>query len=145
MAVASVYERMLNYKDAQNIYEKVYTDCPRSTALPWMARIQTGLLANSAAVEKKDLSFFEEVDNADHPFPLPRMIAQYYQGKIDDKELKRQWTMNSNVPRSSTCGLWLRRSTARTAGRAGVSLGFSQATPSFRPCNLLQLLRSELG
>jgi serine/threonine protein kinase len=91
MLLAAIYELDFNFNDALTIYGKVYRECPRATLTTWMARLKMGEIAKKAGANETAESIFATVVTADHPFPLPRMVAQYYRGNITENQMIQRW------------------------------------------------------
>lgn len=90
MELAGIYEYDFQYKDAITIYQKVFRECSKSSPIPWMAAIKTGELIYRDSSHKSD-SLFDFVAKADHPFPIPRLIAKFYIGQISESTFKTEW------------------------------------------------------
>jgi tetratricopeptide (TPR) repeat protein len=91
MLLAAIYEDEFSFRDALTIYRKVYRECPRGVELPWLARIKMGELAEKAECEESAESIFAEVDSADQPFAVPRLIARYYAGQVSETAFTDAW------------------------------------------------------
>jgi len=90
MAQISGYEFMQN--EELMLYSRINRDASQSTGACWMA------LVAKATILQKDSSdiakvLFKDVVSKDHPFPAPRLIAQYYLDSISDNVFKERWNM----------------------------------------------------
>ena len=61
LTLAGIYEYEGNFSDAFTIYKKVFTDCPKYLALPWMARIKMGEIAERVTSEERSDKIFASV------------------------------------------------------------------------------------
>lgn len=88
--LAIIYEYEGAYKDAKTIYQKITNECPPNSPLPLMAAIRRAeLIYNDSSAAS--LSLLHKVINDPHPFPLPRLIASYYAGRIDSNAFLLKW------------------------------------------------------
>lgn len=78
------------YKDAALLYRRLYQEESRSHELTWMAAIAQGLLICKDSSEAAN-ALFKNVMEAEHIFPLPRLIAAYYLGLVSDSLFYQQW------------------------------------------------------
>jgi serine/threonine protein kinase/tetratricopeptide (TPR) repeat protein len=88
--LAGIYEYEFHYNDALSLYKKIARECPRSSPLSWMSCIKTGELLIKDSLEQSQ-NIFTAVINDSHPFPIPRLIASFYMGKISESDFKTQW------------------------------------------------------
>jgi tetratricopeptide (TPR) repeat protein len=91
MKLASIYEYEFNTKDALTIYRKVNRECPPSLVVHWMARIKMGEIASRRPIGESADDIFESVIDDAHPFPLPRIIAQFYTGALSESQFTERW------------------------------------------------------
>jgi serine/threonine protein kinase/tetratricopeptide (TPR) repeat protein len=90
MGIAGIYEYDFSYPEAMTIFQKVYRESPKELPVHWMAGIRFGELA----VRDSSVNFtkqFEPIVKGDHPFPLPRLIARFYLGEINESQFKSAW------------------------------------------------------
>ncbi len=88
--LAGIYQYEGSLKDAITIYKKISHECPPNSPLPLMSIIRLGELIYSDSSEAS-LALFHEISDNPHPFPLPRLIASFYTGKIDSKTFLTMW------------------------------------------------------
>lgn len=93
MLLGEIYEYDFNFTDAMTIYRKVFREAPKGTIIPWMARIKMGEVARACSYEENQDSIFAHVIEADHPFPFPRLIAEFYRGVLTESRFMGRWTM----------------------------------------------------
>jgi tetratricopeptide (TPR) repeat protein len=92
MALGEVYAYDRNFIDALSVYRKVYTECPKSVPLPWMARIRMGETAHRSRSHEPQPRVFEHVARGRHPFPQVRLIAELYSGACEPDSFVGRWT-----------------------------------------------------
>jgi tetratricopeptide (TPR) repeat protein len=92
MGLASIYEYDFQYREAATIYQKIYRECPAMFRARWMAAIRLGELASRDSVQHYS-SYFEAVVEGEHPFPLPRLIAKFYLGEVNESQFKTAWDL----------------------------------------------------
>lgn len=90
MKLAGIYEYDFQYKDAVTIYQKIFRECSRSSQIPWIAAIKIGEILYRDSSQYGD-SLFSLVVSGEHPFPGPRLIAQFYLGQITESTFKTEW------------------------------------------------------
>ncbi|MDO5577049.1 MAG: tetratricopeptide repeat protein, partial [Fibrobacter sp.] len=90
MKLAGIYEYDFQYKDAVTIYQKVFRECSQSSQIPWIAAIKIGEILYRDSSQYGD-SLFSLVVSGEHPFPGPRLIAQFYLGQITESTFKTEW------------------------------------------------------
>ena len=79
------------YQDADVLYRKIFLEGPRTSPVTWMAGVkQAILMQKDSAGRSKQL--FSLINESEHPFPAPRMIARYYLGEIADSIFQEEWT-----------------------------------------------------
>lgn len=88
--LAVIYEYEGSYKDAITIYRKISNECPPNSPLPLMATIRRAELIYNDSSETS-LSLLHKVIDDPHPFPLPRLIASFYTGRIDSETFLSRW------------------------------------------------------
>ncbi|HEX3019332.1 MAG TPA: protein kinase [Chitinispirillaceae bacterium] len=88
--LADIYDYEGYYKDALTIYKMLSRECPPNIPIAMMAAIRRAELIYQDSSEAS-LAQFNEVINSSHPFPLPRLIASFYTGKIDSKTFQSKW------------------------------------------------------
>ncbi len=88
--LAGIYEYESSFEDALTIYNKITKECPPSSPLPMMAMIKIGELLFEDSSEVS-LKLFHDVVDGPHPFPLPRLIASFYTGRIDENTFISKW------------------------------------------------------
>lgn len=82
-----------NYTDAYTIYRKIYEECPRTIVYAWLAPIHMSEMVAYMETSEHPDQILKKVINANHPFALPRLVAQFYAGKIKRDSFKRQWQL----------------------------------------------------
>lgn len=90
MGLAGIYEYDFSYPEATTIYNKIYGECPKTLPVEWMAAVKLGELA-AADTSSNKVKYFEEVAKGMHPFPLPRLIARFYLGQINESQFRTSW------------------------------------------------------
>jgi serine/threonine protein kinase/tetratricopeptide (TPR) repeat protein len=88
--LAGIYEYEFLYKDALTLYGKIARECPKSSPVSWMSLVKTGELLMKDSLQQS-LSLFSEAAGDSQPFPIPRLIAQFYKGNISESDFKTQW------------------------------------------------------
>jgi serine/threonine protein kinase/tetratricopeptide (TPR) repeat protein len=91
--LGEVYEFDRKYKDAYQIYQKIYQECPPVIELPWLARLRMAeiLPLIDKEAEEKVSQYIRGVIDGDHPFAIPRLVASYYDGRIEEKDFVEKW------------------------------------------------------
>lgn len=92
MGLAGIYEHDFQYSEAVTIYQKVYRECPVTFLARWMAAIRLGELASRDSAQNYS-RYFEAVVVGEHPFPLPRLIARFYLGEVNESQFKAAWNL----------------------------------------------------
>lgn len=92
MGLASIYEYDFQNTEAATIYQKVYRECPEALPARWMAAIKLGEIASRDSL-KNYMKYFEAVARGAHPFPLPRLIARFYLGEMNENQFKAAWNI----------------------------------------------------
>lgn len=90
--LAGIYEYEASFNDALTIYQKIYNECPPNSPYPLMAAIKRGELLFDDSSEVS-LKLFHGIVDGPHPFPLPRLIASFYTGRIDEEKFISGWKM----------------------------------------------------
>ena len=90
MGIAAIYEFDFSYTEAMTIYQKVYRECPRQLPIHWMAGIKLGELAARDTTQSY-AKYFTAIAHGAHPFPVPRLIARFYLGEINESQFKTAW------------------------------------------------------
>jgi serine/threonine protein kinase/tetratricopeptide (TPR) repeat protein len=91
MGLAGIYEYNSQYPEATTIYQKIYRECPVSFTAHWMAGIKLGELGSRDSLQQAYSKYFESVARGQHPFPLPRLIARFYLGEVNESQFKAVW------------------------------------------------------
>ncbi|MBN2188429.1 MAG: protein kinase [Chitinispirillaceae bacterium] len=94
MGLASIYEHDFQYREATTIYQKIHRECPVIFRARWMAAIKLGELASRDSA-RHFASYFEAVVEGGHPFPLPRLIARFFLGEVNESRFKAAWDLYS--------------------------------------------------
>jgi serine/threonine protein kinase/tetratricopeptide (TPR) repeat protein len=92
MGLASIYEYDFQYSEAATIYQKIYRECPATLRVHWMAALKLGELASRDSAQNY-AHYFEAVARGEHPFPLPRLIARFYLGEVNESQFKTVWNL----------------------------------------------------
>jgi tetratricopeptide (TPR) repeat protein len=95
MGLAGIYEYDFSYPEAATIYNKIFRESPKTLPVEWMAAVKLGELATLDSTPNTS-NYFEEVARGVHPFPVPRLIARFYLGQINEAQFKAAW--NSLFP-----------------------------------------------
>jgi len=82
--LAEIYEYDFNYQNALSIYQKIYRESPATSEVHWMAALK-------CAEHSTANSILHEIINGAHPFPLPRLIANYYLGRISEDKFRSDY------------------------------------------------------
>ncbi|MBN1129347.1 MAG: protein kinase [Chitinispirillaceae bacterium] len=90
MGLAGIYECHYHYPEATTIYQKVHRECPAAYLSHWMAALKLGELGSRDS-QQNYARFFESVARGPHPFPLPRLIALFYLGEVNESRFKAVW------------------------------------------------------
>jgi serine/threonine protein kinase/predicted Zn-dependent protease len=88
--MAQITEYDFAYKEATLLYRRLYQEASRSNEITWMAAIAQGLLICKDSTEAAN-ALFKNVLEGDHIFPLPRLIAAYFQGMVSDSVFYQKW------------------------------------------------------
>jgi serine/threonine protein kinase len=94
MGLAGIYEYDIQYSEATTIYQKIYRESPPTLRVHWMAALKLGELASRDSTQNY-AHYFETVIRGDHPFPLPRLIARFYLGEVNESQFKTAWNLLS--------------------------------------------------
>jgi serine/threonine protein kinase/tetratricopeptide (TPR) repeat protein len=92
MGLAVIYEHDFQYREAGTIYQKIYRECPAAFRARWMAAIKLGEIASRDSAQHY-ARYFEAVVVGEHPFPLPRLIAKFYLGEVNESQFKAAWNL----------------------------------------------------
>jgi serine/threonine protein kinase/tetratricopeptide (TPR) repeat protein len=93
MGLAGIYEYNSQYPEATTIYQKIFRECPPSFMTRWMAGIKLGELGSRDSSQQNYAKYFETVAKGQHPFPLPRLIARFYLGEVNESQFKALWNL----------------------------------------------------
>jgi hypothetical protein len=93
MVLGEVYEYDHNYKDAFIIYKKVFTECPKTLPVSWMARVRMGELAIPAQSNESPETILKQVIKEPHVFVESRLIARFYIEEIQQDEFIKLWLL----------------------------------------------------
>jgi serine/threonine protein kinase/TolA-binding protein len=89
--LAEIYEYDFDYQNALSIYLKIYKESPPTSEIHWMAALKSAHYSASNEAPSAKNSTLHEIVNGSHPFPLPRLIANYYLDRIDESKFKDSW------------------------------------------------------
>jgi serine/threonine protein kinase/tetratricopeptide (TPR) repeat protein len=78
------------YKDAALLYRRLYQEASPSNEITWMAAISQGLIICKDSTELA-IALFKKVSEGEHIFPIPRLIAEYFQGMVPDSVFYEKW------------------------------------------------------
>jgi hypothetical protein len=78
------------YREAGLLYRRLYQEASQSNEITWMAAISQGLLICKDSAEQAD-ALFKNVIGSDHIFPMPRLIAEYFQSMVSDSVFYQKW------------------------------------------------------
>jgi len=92
IALAEIYEYDFAYSDAVTIYKKIFHECPKTLPYAWTAGVKLGESGFHQSGELNPHTIFTDVASGSHPFPIPRLIAQYYNETIDERTFKEKWS-----------------------------------------------------
>ncbi|MBN1128664.1 MAG: protein kinase [Chitinispirillaceae bacterium] len=90
MGLAGIYEYNYDYPEAVIIYQKIHRECPANYLTHWMAALKLGELGSRDSPQNY-IRYFETVARGGHPFPLPRLIARFYLGEVNESRFKAVW------------------------------------------------------
>jgi serine/threonine protein kinase/tetratricopeptide (TPR) repeat protein len=90
LGLAGIYEFDFQYPEATTIYQKIHRECPTAFPAHWTAAVKLGELASRDSPQNSQ-KYFETVARGTHPFPLPRLIARFYLGEVNESQFKAQW------------------------------------------------------
>ncbi|MBN1604777.1 MAG: protein kinase [Chitinispirillaceae bacterium] len=90
LELAGIYEYEFNYRDALTLYRKIARECPKSSSVSWMAIVKAGELLMKDSAQQSAVLFTEATSDS-QPFPIPRLVAQFYKGSITESEFKTLW------------------------------------------------------
>ncbi|MCL2689295.1 MAG: protein kinase [Chitinispirillia bacterium] len=89
--LAEIYELDMDYKKAQPLYLKIRNKCPPTSEIFWMAMLKCAEYGINSAVPLDQAALLHTVVNSNHPFPRPRLIANYYLNRIDEKTFRENY------------------------------------------------------
>ncbi|NLD93482.1 MAG: protein kinase [Fibrobacter sp.] len=92
--MGQITEFDFSYKEALLLYRRLFQEASRSNELTWMAAIAQGLLLCKDSGTAAN-TLFKHVQDGDHIFPQPRLIASYFQGMISDSVFYQKWQVLS--------------------------------------------------
>ncbi len=92
MGLAGIYEYDFQKTEAMTIYQKIYRECPPTIPACWMAGIKLGELASRDSLQN-GMKYFEAVVRGAHPFPIPRLIARFYLGEVNENQFRAAWNL----------------------------------------------------
>jgi serine/threonine protein kinase len=90
-SLAEIYEYNFDYKNALSIYLKIYRESPPTSEIYQMAALKCAEYSADNATPITRNPILHEIVNGGHPFPLPRLIANYYLDKIDENRFRDNW------------------------------------------------------
>jgi len=97
--LAEIYEYDFDYKNARSIYQKIYKESPPTSEIHWMAALKCAEQSASGTTPAAKNTILNETVNGSHPFPLPRLIANYYLDNINENEFRNNYLFfNPNDP-----------------------------------------------
>lgn len=91
LGLAEIYEYDFAYSHALALYDKIRKESPSTSVISWMAAIRAGELAVNDSTPPDSVPLFRKIVESPHPFPLPRLVANYYLGNISEQEFKEKW------------------------------------------------------
>jgi tetratricopeptide (TPR) repeat protein len=89
--LGELYEYDFDYTHAATLYTKVWKEPSPNSMIYWMAALKCAERSVSEENEISKNPLFHEITNGAHPYPLPRIIASYYLGKITEIEFLSMW------------------------------------------------------
>ena len=104
---AEIYEFEMDYKNAHSLYLKIRNECPPTSEIFWMAMLKCAEYSVNNTTPLAGAALLHTIVSSNHPFPLPRLIANYYLDKIDEK------TFSQNYISLYSGDIWYRYYTAR--------------------------------
>ena len=98
LRLAEIYEYDTDYNNARSLYLKIRNECPPTSEIFWMAMLKCAEYnadkynadkygANNTTLPAAP-ALLQTIINSNHPFALPRLIANYYLDKIDEKTFR---------------------------------------------------------
>lgn len=90
LSLADIYRSDFKYHDAQTLFLKVYRESPPSTMAHWLAAVDAADCIGQEDIVRRD-SLLSLVAAPEHPFPLPRLIAQLYLDTLREIGFKERW------------------------------------------------------
>ncbi len=89
LGLAEIYEYDFAYDFAKSLYSKIMKECPPSSAISWMATLRFAELSREHPAETDSL--LDKIINESHPFPLPRLVANFYRGNVSEEDFSKRW------------------------------------------------------
>jgi predicted Zn-dependent protease len=83
--LAEIYEFDADYDNARSLYLKIRNECPPTSEIFWMAMLRCAEYNAANTTLPAAPALLHTIVNSNHPFALPRLIANYYLDKIDEK------------------------------------------------------------
>ncbi|MFP4164344.1 MAG: protein kinase domain-containing protein [Chitinispirillaceae bacterium] len=91
LSLAEIYEYNFAFSHALALYDKIRNECPPTSVISWMATLKAAELAVNDSVPLDSVLLLKGIIESPHPFPLPRLIAQYYSNQISEKVFRKKW------------------------------------------------------
>ncbi|MDR0306206.1 MAG: protein kinase [Chitinispirillales bacterium] len=90
--LAQIYEYDFDYNHALSLYLKIWKECPPTSEIFWMAALKCAEYNINDETPAAVVPLLHEIVNGDHPFPLPRLIANYYLDRVDEKAFRKSYS-----------------------------------------------------
>jgi len=92
--MGQITEYDFTYREASMLYRRLYQEASRSNEFTWMAAISQALLICKDSAEAAN-TLFSSIQQSDHIFPIPRLIAAYFQDIVSDSVFYQRWNQLS--------------------------------------------------
>jgi len=91
-SLAEIYEFDKDYQNARSLYLKIRNECPPTSEIFWMAMLKCAEYSVNNTTPLAETALLHTITNSNHPFALPRLIANYYLNKMDEKTFRGYYT-----------------------------------------------------
>jgi len=89
--LAEIYEFDMDYQNARSRYFKIRSESPPISEIFWMAMLKCAEYSVNNTTPLAGIPLLQTVIKSNHPFALPRLIANYYSDKIDEKTFRENY------------------------------------------------------
>jgi len=90
--LAEIYDFDMDYQNARSLYLKIRNESPPISEIFWMAMLKCAEYNVNNTTPLAGTPLLQTIAKSNHPFVLPRLIANYYLNKIDEKTFRENYT-----------------------------------------------------